>query len=136
MKSKIRGIELVARMVAWNNVSDERSRSPTLPEAVDDEHVECGVALMQPSQETQDDIDADEPPFVANNETILNVEHVSRSVGVGDVVVDVGFISGVDPQPTAIGFVLDVDPPFIEPEFMLEYVVTFEDERAEDLAYN
>jgi hypothetical protein len=134
MKSEIHGIELVARMVAQNDVSDKNSRSPTLPEAVDDEHVECGIALTQPSQETQDDTDATEPLFVASNETVLNVEHISRSVGVGDVVADAGFISGVDPQPTAISFALDVDLPFVELKFMAKYEVVFGDERAEDSA--
>jgi hypothetical protein len=52
MKSEIHGIELVARMVAWNDVGDESSRSPTLPKAVDEQHVECGVVVTQPSQET------------------------------------------------------------------------------------
>jgi hypothetical protein len=33
MNTMIRGIELVARMVAHNDVCDESSRSPTLPEA-------------------------------------------------------------------------------------------------------
>jgi hypothetical protein len=49
MKSDIHGIELVVRMVARNNVGDETSRSPTLLEAVDEQHVECGVMLTQPS---------------------------------------------------------------------------------------
>jgi hypothetical protein len=49
-------------------------------------------------------------------------------VGVGDVLPDTGFISGVDPQPIA----LDVDPSFVELKFMLEYEVTFGDECAED----
>jgi hypothetical protein len=31
-------------------------------------------------------------------EIVLNVEHVSKSVGVSDVVADVRFISDVDPQ--------------------------------------
>jgi hypothetical protein len=39
--------------------------------------------LTQPSPKTQDDTDADAPPFVASNEIILNVELVSTSVGVG-----------------------------------------------------
>jgi hypothetical protein len=52
MKSDIHGIELVARLVARNDVGDKSSRSPTLPEAVDEQHVECGVVLTQPSQET------------------------------------------------------------------------------------
>jgi hypothetical protein len=45
MKSKTRGIELVTIMVARNDVGDESSRSPTLPEAVDEQHVECGILL-------------------------------------------------------------------------------------------
>jgi hypothetical protein len=52
MKSEICGIELVARMVAQNDVGDECSRSSTLPEAVDEQHVECGVVLTQSLQET------------------------------------------------------------------------------------
>jgi hypothetical protein len=32
------------------------------------------------------------------------------------------------------GFSLDVDPSFVEPKFMLEYEMTFGDERAEDSA--
>jgi hypothetical protein len=36
MKLEIRGIELLARMVAWNDVGDESSRSLTLLEAVDE----------------------------------------------------------------------------------------------------
>jgi hypothetical protein len=45
-------IELVTRMVSQNDVDDESSRSPTLPKAVDEQHVKCGVVLTQPSQET------------------------------------------------------------------------------------
>jgi hypothetical protein len=52
IKSEIRGIELVARKIARNDVGDESSRSPTLPEAVDEQHIECGIVLTQPSQET------------------------------------------------------------------------------------
>jgi hypothetical protein len=81
IKSEIHVIELVARMVARNDVGDESSRSLTLPEVVDEQHVECGVLLTQPLQETHDDI-VEEPPFIASNET---VEHVCRSVCVGDV---------------------------------------------------
>jgi hypothetical protein len=55
-------------------------------------------------------------------------------VGVGDVIVDAKFILGVDPQPTAIGFTLDVDTPSIEPEFMPEYEATFGDERVKNSA--
>jgi hypothetical protein len=65
---------------------------------------------------------------------MLNVEPVCGSVDVGDVVVDTGFISGVDPQPIATGFTVDVDLSFIEPEFMPEYEAVFRDERVEDSA--
>jgi hypothetical protein len=51
-------------------------------------------------------------------------------VGVSDVLPDMGFISGVDSQPIA----LDVDPSFVEPEFILEYEATFRNERAEGSA--
>jgi hypothetical protein len=44
MKSKIRGIELVDR----NDVGDKSSQSLTLPEAVDEHHVECGIVFTQP----------------------------------------------------------------------------------------
>jgi hypothetical protein len=70
--------------------------------------------------------------LVASNKTVLNVEPECRSVGVGDAAVDIGFISGVDPQPIATGFALDVDPSFVESEFLLEYEVVFGDEGAED----
>jgi hypothetical protein len=129
MKSEIRGIELVTRMVAWNDVADESSRSSTLPEAVNEQHVECGVVLTQPSQETQADIDTEELSFVASNET---VEPICESVGVGDGVTDTMFISGVDPQPIATGFALDVDPSFVELKFMPEYEAALGDERLED----
>jgi hypothetical protein len=59
---------------------------------------------------------------------VLNVELVSVSVCVGDVVVDVGMISDVDPQPIT----LTVDTSSIELEFMPEYDTTFEDERVDD----
>jgi hypothetical protein len=118
-------------MVTQNDVGDENSRSPTLPEAIDKQHVECGVMLMQPLQETHDDTDAEEPPFVVSNET---VEPLCGSVGVGDGDADTVFVSTVDPQPIATRFVLDVDPSFVEPEFILEYEVAFGDERAEDSA--
>jgi hypothetical protein len=67
---------------------------------------------------------------------VLNVESICGSVVVSDAVVvaDVGFISGVDPQPTATGFTLDVDPSFVKPEFMPEYKVAFGDECAQDSA--
>jgi hypothetical protein len=49
IKSEICGIELVTKLVARNNVGDKSSQSPTLPEAVDEQHVECGVVLTQSS---------------------------------------------------------------------------------------
>jgi hypothetical protein len=122
-------------MVGQNNVGDKSSRSPTLSEAVDEQDVECGIVLTQPLQETHDDSDADEPPpFIASNETMLNVEPISGSVGVGVVVADVGMILCVDPQPIATVVALTVDVPSIEPEFMPEYNATFGDERVEDSA--
>jgi hypothetical protein len=129
MKSEIRGIELVARMVIQNDVGDESSRLPTLPKAIDEQHVECGIVLTQPLQETQD---AEEPPFVASNEIVLNVEPVYGSVGVGDGVADTGFILGVNPQLVDTRFVVDVDPSSIDQNFMLEYEAIFGDERVED----
>jgi hypothetical protein len=94
MKSEIHMIEL-ARMVAYNNVGDENSRSLILPAAIDEQHVECGVVLTPSLQETQD---AEELPFVANNKTVLNMKHVCESVGIDDAgVTDTWFISGVDP---------------------------------------
>jgi hypothetical protein len=39
MKSEIHEIELVAKMVARNDIGDESSWSPTLPDAVDEQHV-------------------------------------------------------------------------------------------------
>jgi hypothetical protein len=50
MKSEIHEIELVAEMVSQNDVGDESSWSSTLPEAVDEQHVECGVIITQPSK--------------------------------------------------------------------------------------
>jgi hypothetical protein len=99
---------------------------------VDQQHVKCGIVLTQLSQETQDDTDADEPPFIANNEIVLNMEPISGSVGVGDVVADAEFISDVDHSPIATYFALDIDLLSIEPEFMPEYEVAFGDERVED----
>jgi hypothetical protein len=52
MKSEICGIELFARMIVQNDVGDENSRLPTLPEVVDEQHIECGTMLTQSSQET------------------------------------------------------------------------------------
>jgi hypothetical protein len=65
MKSEICGIELVARIVAWNDVGGKSSRSPTLSEAVDEQHVKCDIVLTQPSQETQADTDPEEPHSLA-----------------------------------------------------------------------
>jgi hypothetical protein len=107
---------------------------PTLPEEVDEQHIKYGVVLTQPSQETQVDTDVEETPLVVSNEIVLNVKPECRSVGVGDVAVNTRLISGVEPQPIATGFVLDVDPSFVEPEFMSEYEAAFRDERAEDSA--
>jgi hypothetical protein len=131
IKLEIHGIELVARIVAWNNVGDESSRSTTLNEAFDERHVECGIVLTQPSQETHANTNADELPFVASNET---VELVCGSVGVGDGIADTVFISSVNLQPIATGFFLNVDSSFIKPEFMLEYEAMFGDKSVEDLA--
>jgi hypothetical protein len=39
-------------MVGQDDIDDESSRLPTLSDAVDEQHVECDVVLMQPSQET------------------------------------------------------------------------------------
>jgi hypothetical protein len=64
MKSEICGIELVAIMVSRNDVGDEISQSLTLPEAVDDQHIECDIMLTQLSQETQSDTDVEETPLV------------------------------------------------------------------------
>jgi hypothetical protein len=50
MKSEICGIELAARMIARNDVGDESSRSPILPETVDEHHVKCDIVLTQSSQ--------------------------------------------------------------------------------------
>jgi hypothetical protein len=49
MKPEIHGIELVVRMVSRNDIGDESSRSSTLPKAVDEQHIECGIMLTQPS---------------------------------------------------------------------------------------
>jgi hypothetical protein len=102
-----------------------------LPEAVDEQGIKCGVVLTEPSQETLDDTDADDPPFIDSNGIVVNVEHVSESMGVGDTIADAGMNSGVDPQPIAIGFTLNVDLPSVEPKFMPKYDATFGDERLE-----
>jgi hypothetical protein len=60
------------------------------------------------------------------------MEPICERVSVGDGVVDTWFISGVDPKPIGIGFALDVEPSFVESEFMPEYEAAFGFERAED----
>ena len=50
MKSKVRSIELVARKVLRNVVCDENLYSPTLPDSVDQQPIECVDVLTQPSQ--------------------------------------------------------------------------------------
>jgi hypothetical protein len=62
MKSEIHEIELVERMVGRDDIDDDSSRLSTLPEVAVEQGVECGIVLTQPSQETHDDTDADEPP--------------------------------------------------------------------------
>jgi hypothetical protein len=118
--------------VVWNDIGDESSRSPTLPEAVDEQDIKCGVVFMQLLQETQADTDTEEPSFISSIEIVLNVELVCRSVG--DGVADTSLISYVDLEPIATEFVQDVELSFDEPEFMLEYDAAFRDKRAEDLA--
>jgi hypothetical protein len=53
-----------------------------LPEAVDEQDVECGIMLTQSSQETQADTDAEEPSFVASSEIVYAVEPICGSVSV------------------------------------------------------
>jgi hypothetical protein len=68
---------------------------------------------------------------------VWNVEPVCRSVSDGDAgdgVADTRFISGVDPQPIATGFIVDIDMSSIDLEFMPEYEAAFGDERVEDSA--
>jgi hypothetical protein len=128
MKSEIYGIELVVRMIAQNDVDDESFWLQTLPKAVDEQGVEYSVVLTQPSQESQDDTNADEPLFIGSNEIVLNMKHVLGSVG--DVVADVEMISGVDHQPIIIAVTLTSDAPSIVLEFIVEYDVAFGDEQA------
>jgi hypothetical protein len=117
MKSEIHRIELVARMVGRNDLGDKSYLSPTLLEAVDEQDVECDVVLTQLSHETQDDTNADELLLLVVMK-VLNMELISKSVGVGDVVADAKMILGVDPQPIGIGFTVNVDVPSVEPEFI------------------
>jgi hypothetical protein len=46
------------------------------------------LCLLNCGKKTQDDPNVDEPLFIDSNKTVLNVKPVSRSVGVGDAVVD------------------------------------------------
>jgi hypothetical protein len=49
------------------------------------------------------------------------MEPVCESVGAddaGDGVADTGFILGVDHQPIVTGFIIDVEPSSVDPEFM------------------
>jgi hypothetical protein len=66
-------------MVSRNDVSDKSSQSPTLPEVIDEQHIECDIVLTQPSQKTHDDTDVEETPFVVSNKTMLNVEPICRT---------------------------------------------------------
>jgi hypothetical protein len=61
---------------------------------------------------------------------VLNIELVSGIVGVGDVIVDVGMILGVDRQPITIAASSIGDAPSVVPEFMAEYNATFGDEHS------
>jgi hypothetical protein len=60
------------------------------------------------------------------------VEPISESVGIGDVVIDVGMILGVDPQPIASVVTLTGNVPSVELEFISEYDAAFGDGWAED----
>jgi hypothetical protein len=73
------------------------------------------------------------PPFIHSNEIVLNVEPLSESIHVGDVVADVRKILGVDPQPI-IDVALIEDEPSVVTESMAEYDAVFGDERAEGSA--
>jgi hypothetical protein len=55
---------LVARMVGQNDVGDENSQSLTLLEAIDEQGIECVIVFTQPSQKSQDDTEADDPPLL------------------------------------------------------------------------
>jgi hypothetical protein len=67
------------------------------------------------------------PPFIHSNEIVLNVEPLSESIHVGDVVADVRKILGVDPQPI-IDVALIEDEPSVVTESMAEYDAVFGDE--------
>jgi hypothetical protein len=89
------------------------------------------VVLTLSSQESQDDTETDELPFVRSNEIVFNVEPNLGSIA--DVVDDVGMIPGVHPQPiTAV--VPTGHVPFIVLEFMAQDDATFGDEQAKDSA--
>jgi hypothetical protein len=59
------------------------------------------------------------------------VKHVFRSVDIGDVVVDMELISGVNHQSIATGFTLDIDLTSVEPESMPKYKAVFGNKRVE-----
>jgi hypothetical protein len=65
MQPEICEIELVTRLIDQNDVSDESSQSLTLQNAIDEQCVECGVVLMQPSQQTHDNTNVDESRMMA-----------------------------------------------------------------------
>jgi hypothetical protein len=67
--------------------------------------------LTQSLQKSQNDTEIDEPPFIGSNEIVLNVEPISGSVSVGDVVTDVGMISCMNPHPIATVVTLSGDVP-------------------------
>jgi hypothetical protein len=58
---------------------------------------------------------------------VLNVEPFSGSIGVGDVIAEVGMILGVDPW-SITDVALTGDAPFVVIEFMAEYDAVFGDE--------
>jgi hypothetical protein len=130
MKSEILAIELVATRVDWNIICDESSRSLMMPEAVDEQLIECAVVLTQPWQVLDDEGIADEPPFDGSNEVVHNVEPPLGSVR--DVVDEAGRMAEVDPEPiTAV--VCSHEAPSIVPEYMVYDDAAFVDERAEGL---
>jgi hypothetical protein len=61
MKLEIYRIELVARIVDHNDVGDKSSRLLTLVKVFNEHNVKCVIMLMQPSQESHYDTEADEP---------------------------------------------------------------------------
>jgi hypothetical protein len=89
--------------------------------------------LLFGNAENTDNTDADEPPFIANNETILNVEPVSESVCWWCCFwCELHFLCGS--SANNYWFRPRSWSAFRQLEFMLEYEVVFEDERVEDSA--